>query len=302
LRVRLLGTSAGGGFPQWNCACRVCQAAREGAATPRLQSSIAVSADGARWFLLNASPDVRFQIEAFAPLRPPRGALRGSGIEAVLLTNADLDHTLGLLLLREGGRLRIHASAPTRRSLQSGLRLPSLLEAYGGADFVEPPKQLKPLLLADGSESGLLFMAFSVPGKPPRYLESIRAFTRYDNVGYRLEDSATKGRLLFIPDLGAIDTAVERQLAQCDLLLFDGTFWDEREMLPLGGRPAAAMAHLPVGGTSGSLRLLAPLPIPRKVYVHINNSNPMLLNHSPERELVTTAGLEIGEDGMELEL
>jgi pyrroloquinoline quinone biosynthesis protein B len=280
----------------------VCLAAREGAARPRYQASIAVSADGQRWFLLNASPDVRFQIEAFAPLRPPRGAVRGSGIDTVLLTNADLDHTLGLLLLREGGRLRVYASSPTRRSLQAGLRLPALLEAYGGADFVEPPKRLEPLPLADGAPSGLRFQAFAVPGKPPRYLESKRPFTRYDNVGYRIEDAASGGRLLFIPDLGAIDAAVERQLEACDALLFDGTFWDEREMLPLGGRAAGAMAHLPVGGPEGSLRMLAALPIPRKVYLHINNSNPMLLAHSPERELVEAAGLVIGEDGMEFEL
>src|SRR5581483_2623589 len=302
MRVRVLGSSAGGGFPQWNCACRVCQAAREGGARPRLQSSVAVSADGQRWFLLNASPDVRFQIEAFAPLRPPRGALRGTGVEAVLLTNADLDHTLGLLLLREGGPLRVYASAPTRRSLQSGLRLPSLLEAYGGADFVEPPRELKPLAVSDGSPSGLLFMAFPVPGKPPRYLESTRAFARYDNVGYRIEDAATGGRLVFIPDIGSIDPQVERQMSACEALLFDGTLWDEREMLALGGRAAAAMAHLPVGGPSGSLRRLAQLKGPRRLYIHINNSNPMLLEHSPERELVTAGGVEIAEDGMELAL
>jgi pyrroloquinoline quinone biosynthesis protein B len=263
---------------------------------------VAVSADGQRWFLLNASPDVRFQIEAFAPLRPPRGAVRGSGIDSVLLTNADLDHTLGLLLLREGGRLKVFASAPTRRSLQSGLRLPTLLEAYGGADFEEPPKRLEPLPLADGSDSGLRFQAFPVPGKPPRYLELTRPFARYDNVGYRIEDARSGGRLLFIPDLGAIDATVERQLGACEVLLFDGTFWDEREMLPLGGRSAGAMAHLPVGGPEGSLRVLATLPIPRKIYLHINNSNPMLLAHSPERELVEAAGLAIGEDGLELEL
>jgi pyrroloquinoline quinone biosynthesis protein B len=302
MRVRLLGTSAGGGFPQWNCACRVCQAAREGGARPRLQSSVAVSADGAHWFLLNASPDVRFQIEAFAPLRPPRGALRGSGIEAVLLTNADLDHTLGLLLLREGGAMRTYATSPTRRSLQAGLRLPTLLKAYGGSDFVVPPRKLMPLPLADGSPTGLRFMAFPVPGKPPRYLEATRTFARFDNVGYRIEEPASGARLLFIPDLAAIDAAVEDQLERCDLLLFDGTFWDEREMLPLGGRPAAAMAHQPVGGPDGSLRRLAPLPIARKIYIHINNSNPMLLEHSPERELVLAAGLEIAQDGMEIEL
>ena len=304
MRVRLLGTSAGGGFPQWNCACRGCAAAREhpALAKPRSQSSVAVSADGESWFLLNASPDVRHQIEAFPPLQSRAHGSRGPGIAGVLLTNGDLDHTLGLLLLREGGRLSVHATPTVRAALQSGLHLPSLLERYGGADWHEPPRGLAPLLTEGGMRSGISYAAFSVPGKPPRYLEGDASASPDDNVGYQLVDEATGRRLLFVPDCAAIDPALSARLQNRDALLFDGTFWSEEEMIPLGGRKASAMAHLPVGGPEGSLAALASLPIRRKIYVHVNNTNPMLLADSPERAAVIAVGLEVGEDGMELVL
>ncbi|HLV78966.1 MAG TPA: MBL fold metallo-hydrolase, partial [Chthonomonadaceae bacterium] len=170
MQVRLLGTAAGGGFPQWNCGCPNCRAVREGMgrAQPRTQSSVAVSADGARWFLLNASPDIPAQIAAFPPLQPPPGAARGSGIAGVLLTNADLDHTLGLLLLREGARLSIHATPRVRAALETGLSLTSVLECYCGVDWKTPPVDLTSLRYADGAPSGLRYAAFPVPGKPPR--------------------------------------------------------------------------------------------------------------------------------------
>ncbi len=304
MRVRLLGTSAGGGLPQWNCACPGCQAARTRPhqVKPRSQSSVAVSADGRRWFLLNASPDVRHQIEGFASLHPPPSRARGTAIEGILLTNADLDHTLGLLLLREGGRLSIHATARVRAALAVGLALPALLEHYGGADWHEPPSDPQPLRASDGTASGLQYSAFSVPGKPPRYLEGSASADAGDNVGYRLTDEQTGGRLLFVPDASAIDDRLRVELSVCDALLFDGTFWREDEMVGLGGRPAAAMAHLPVGGPNGSLAQLARLPIRRKIYLHVNNTNPLLLPESTERAAVLAAGLEIGEDGLELSL
>jgi pyrroloquinoline quinone biosynthesis protein B len=220
----------------------------------------------------------------------------------VLLTNGDLDHSLGLLLLREGGRLTVHATATVRAALQNGLHMPALLERYGGADWHEPPRELAPLLTEGGRRSGISCAAFSVPGKPPRYLEGAASASPDDNVGYQLVDEATGRCLLFVPDCAAIDSALSRRLQNCDALLFDGTFWSEDEMIPLGGRSASAMAHLPVGGPAGSLAALASLPIPRKIYVHVNNTNPMLLADSPERAAVTAAGLEVGEDGMELVL
>jgi pyrroloquinoline quinone biosynthesis protein B len=306
MRVRLLGTAAGGGFPQWNCNCANCRAARAGTgrAQPRTQSCVALSADGRRWFLLNASPDVRIQIESFPPLLPAPEAARGTGVAGVLLTNADLDHTLGLLILREGRPLPIHATPAVRRSLSGGLLLDSVLDCYCGVEWHEPPTELAPLPAADGAPSGLRYAAFALPGKPPRYREQAAAPTGGDCIGYRFVDEATGGRLICLPDAAALDAPALAQLRDCDAFLLDGTFWSENEMQTMGAgtTPASRMGHLPVGGPNGSLARIAPLPVPRKIYVHINNTNPMLLADSPERAEVEAAGVAIGWDGMEIAL
>jgi pyrroloquinoline quinone biosynthesis protein B len=306
VRVHLLGTAAGGAFPQWNCNCANCRSVRAGArpARPRLQSCVAVSAAGQRWFLLNASPDLRLQIESFAPLRPQPDQVRGSGVEGILLTNADLDHILGLWLLREGPRLCIHATATVRQALAEGLALDAALARYCGVDWREPPTALAPLLHGDGTPSGLHYAALLVPGKPPRYREEQVTAAPGDTVGYHLVDAATGGRLLFMPDVAALDETLLAQMADCDTLLLDGTFWceDEMERMGVGTTSAAAMGHLPVGGDKGSLARIADLPIARKIYVHINNTNPMLLEDSPERAMVEAAGVEIGWDGLEFTL
>jgi pyrroloquinoline quinone biosynthesis protein B len=303
LKVRLLGTAAGGGFPQWNCRCEVCQAAREGRAQARSQSCAAFSADGRQWFLLNASPDVCRQVEAFPPLRAHEGGPRGSAIQGVLITNADLDHSLGLFLLREGAPLRVHAPPAVQECLSQGLRLDGVLKAYCGVEWSAPPRALGPLLLADGRPSGLSYCAFEVPGKLPRYMGGAPA--RADAaVGYRIVDPATGGRLVFVPDLAGLDQACESQLRDCDALLLDGTFWEDGEMQKrgVGTWTARQMAHLPVGGPQGSLARLQPFSIRRKIYLHINNTNPMLIDGSPERQAVEAAGAELGWDGMEFEV
>lgn len=305
MHVRLLGTAAGGGFPQWNCGCLNCEGVRRGAirARPRTQSCAAISADGRRWFLLNASPDVRVQIESFAPLLP-HGTVRGTGIEGILVTNADLDHTLGLLMLREGGRLSVHATSFVRRALDEGLHLAEVLDCYGGVDWRQPPARLAPLLCADGTSSGLSYMAFPVPGKLPRYREGRAAPSAEDNVGYQLVDDSTGKRLAYVPGLSALDRDVLTRLHDADALLLDGTFWSEEEMRIAGvGRTSAReMGHLPVGSENGSLSVVASLPAARKIYVHINNTNPMLREDSPERRAVEKAGALVGWDGMELTL
>jgi pyrroloquinoline quinone biosynthesis protein B len=307
MRVRLLGTAAGGAFPQWNCACATCRAVRErrqATLRPRSQCCVAVSADEKRWFLLNASPDLRAQIESFPPLWPPAGKVRGTPIEGVLLTNGDLDKVLGLWLIREGGRIPVHATARVRESLELGLKLPSALECYGGLDWREPPVELAPLLDSAGQPSGLSVAAFPVPSKPPRYLEGKVSPSPGDGIGYRIVDDRSGARLVFVPDLAAIDETVGKQLASCDTLLIDGTFWTDDEMARhgTGGRPAKAMAHLPVSGPRGSLAVLAALAAPRKIFVHINNTNPMLNGESTEASEVARAGVSIGEDGQELSL
>ncbi|HEX7737115.1 MAG TPA: pyrroloquinoline quinone biosynthesis protein PqqB [Ktedonobacteraceae bacterium] len=302
--VRLLGTAAGGGVPQWNCNCAQCRGLRQGTlrVLPRTQSSVALSADGRRWFLLNASPDIRQQIEAFPPLTPPPGKARGSAIEALFLTDADLDHTLGLLIVREGLQRTIYATATVRHALTEGLALTSALQHYCAVDWREPATELTPLLMADGSPSGLSYAACLVDGHAPLYMGRQAAPQPGDRVGYRFVDQQSGCCLLYLPGLGQIDETVKALLVGCDALLLDGTFWSEHEMeeMGLGSRSASEMGHLPVGGSRGSLARIAPLAIKRKIYVHINNTNPMLVEDSPERREVLAAGVEIGQDGQEI--
>jgi pyrroloquinoline quinone biosynthesis protein B len=301
--VRLLGTAAGGGLPQWNCACGVCALARSDPARvrPRTQLCAAVSADGRRWFLLNASPDLRAQVESFPPLGP-RGAARGSGIEGILLTGADLDATLGLLLLRESGRLVVHASPAVRRSLDEGLRLTAVLGRYSAVEWREPPAAPAPLPDAAGAPSGLLYAAFAAPGKPPRYREGEVCPEAGDCVGYHLIDPRTGGWLVFLPGVASLDAGVLAACGGADVLLLDGTFWSDGELTEAcGGASASAMGHLSVGGPGGSLARAAGLAA-RTVYVHVNNTNPMLLEDSPQRRAVEAAGAEVGQDGMEFHL
>src|SRR5580704_13416272 len=236
MRIILLGTAAGGGLPQWNCNCSNCREARAGSTrvTPRTQSSVAVSADGRAWFLLNASPDLRVQLERVPRSHPRAKAARGTNIEAVLLTNADLDHTLGLLLMREGGSIRVHATPQVRQALTRGLSLAPTLQSFGGIHWTKPPSKLSPLLCRDGSRSGLGYQAIDVIGKPPRFMKGHQSNGLGHSVGYRIVDEKSGGRLLFLPDVAVLDEQTLDALSDCDVLLFDGTFWAEKEMRKLG--------------------------------------------------------------------
>ena len=304
MRIILLGTAAGGGLPQWNCNCPNCREARAGSAriAPRTQSSAAVSADGHAWFLLNASPDLRVQLESIPRLHPRAKALRGTRIEAVLLTNADLDHTLGLLLMREGGRIRAHATSQVRVALTRGISLAPTLESFGGIQWTKPPRKLSPLLRRDGSRSGLQYQAVNVVGKPPRFMKGRRSNGFGHSVGYRIVDEKNGGRLLYLPDVAILDEQTIDALSDCDVLLFDGTFWSENEMqkLGVGSLSAKRMGHVPIGGRQGSLKQLASLQVTRKIYTHINNTNPILREGSRESAAVRAAGVEVGRDGMEI--
>jgi pyrroloquinoline quinone biosynthesis protein B len=305
MHVRLLGTAAGGGFPQWNCGCSHCRMARSGVAgaAPRTQASVAISGDGQAWFLVGASPDIRYQIESFSPLRGDP-AVRGSAIEGVLLAGADLDHVLGLFLLRESGSLCVHATVATRRALCEGLRFDAVFSCFAHLEWRSPPEQPGPLRRGDGRPSGLLYAAFPVPGKPPRYREREVAPNPGDCIGYRFDDPATGGRLAVLPGAAALDAALLDRLRDCDVLLIDGTFWSEHELAALGtgAAPSSAMGHLPVGGQGGSLGMITALPASRKIYIHINNTNPILIEGSPERREVEARGVEVGRDGLEFEI
>lgn len=306
MQIVLLGTAAGGGSPQWNCNCTVCAAVRaqKPGTFPRTESSVAVSADGRAWFLLNASPDVRVQIERFPPLHPPKSAKRGSRVEGVLVTNADLDHTLGLVLMREGEPLVVHASSPVKTVLQNEGALGHILTSFCGVRWVKPPRQLSPLRNRDGSESGLLYQAIDLVGSPPRFSKKTKGDSVGHSIGFRIVDPPTGGRLVFLPDVAAANAASIESLADCDLLLFDGTFWSENEMSTrgVGNTAAAKMGHWPISGDHGSLSLLARLSAKHKVYIHINNTNPILIETSAEHRRVRKAGVSVGRDGMRFDI
>jgi pyrroloquinoline quinone biosynthesis protein B len=301
MHVRLLGTAAGGGFPQWNCACPYCSKTRSepNTAKPRTQSSVAVSADGENWFLLNASPDITRQIEAFPKLHPHPA--RHTPIQGVLITNADLDHTLGLFLLREHSPMVLYTTPTTRQTLTEGLGLERILSPYTQLLWRLLPHTHQPLSLVNKSPSGLLIQAIHLPGNPPRYWHKVSKVSVGHTVGLSLTDVQTGGRLLYLPDLPYWPGSLTTECAHCDLLLVDGTFWDEQEMIALGfsTRTATQIGHLPISGPRGSLSRLMELQTRYKVYVHINNTNPILIPRSKQRQLVESAGCLVGEDGME---
>ncbi|MGW4487321.1 pyrroloquinoline quinone biosynthesis protein PqqB [Amycolatopsis sp. NPDC004368] len=294
--LRVLGSAAGGGSPQWNCGCPVCAAVRSGAEPARTQSSVAVSADRRRWFLINASPDVRAQIEAFRGLRPDDGD-RTTPLEAVLLTDAELDHTLGLLLLREVRDLRLYTTPAVHKTLCDGSGILRTLERYcpvewhavvAGAD----------VQLADG----LSCRAFDVPTTKRARFGPGEDHGRV--VGYRLTDERSGGTLVYLPGMQALTRALRAEITRCDCLLIDGTCWRDDELVRLGlaGKTAREMGHQPLDGPDGTLAMLPSLEAGRVIFVHLNNTNPILLKDSPERRLVEARGAEVAMDGLEVEV
>jgi pyrroloquinoline quinone biosynthesis protein B len=301
VHVVLLGSAAGGGFPQWNCWCPSCRAARSDpfAAIPRTQSSAAVSVDGRRWFLLNASPDVREQL---ARLRAPAAptTIRHVPVDGVVLTDAELDHTLGIVLLREAGVIPLYATAAVIGILTDDSRLLPTTQVFSDVPVttLDVGRRVR-LLCRDGTESGLDVEAFTVPAGPPRFASRTEDG---HTVGLIVREEATGKACAFVPGCGGLDAALVERLSAVDALLFDGTFWsdDELVVLGVGRRTARELDHLPVGGPQGSLESLAAMPCPHRVYTHINNTNPMLLEQSAERASVTRAGIMVGFDGLRL--
>jgi pyrroloquinoline quinone biosynthesis protein B len=293
----VLGSAAGGGFPQWNCTCPPCRAVRDGSrpALPRTQSSIAVSPDYQRWFLFNASPDVHAQIESFPVLRP--SGERVVPVQAVVLTDAELDHTLGLLLLREGRGLELHCTETVHDTLRDGNSLLRVLEAYCPVKW-QPVVPGQDVPLGDG----LSYRAFDVPTTKRARFGPEDAPGRV--VGYRLTEEHTGRSLVYLPGVQNLTDGVLDELEGCSCLLVDGTCWQDDEMIRLGlaRKTSRDMGHMPIDGPDGSLRRLAPLPIERKIYIHVNNTNPILLDDSPERREVERHGLEVAVDGLELRI
>ena len=306
MKIRVLGSAAGGGFPQWNCGCPNCRGVRSGAlsARARTQESIAISADNEHWFLLNASPEIRAQIESFARLHP-RGP-RDSPIAGVLLTNGDMDHCLGLLCLRESHPLQIYATQQVRRGFTEGNSLYATLERFAGQTTwrIVQVGQAQELTFLDGRASGLDIEAIAVPGQPPLHLRGRLQASPEDNVGFRIRDRVNGRSMIYLSGVAAITPAVLAGIEGTQCVFFDGTFWaaDELIALGLGDKRAEDMAHLPIGGAGGSLEQLAHIKAPQRYYIHINNTNPILREDSEEYAAVSAAGWRVAYDGLEFEL
>jgi len=267
-------------------------------ARSRSQESVAVSADGESWLLLNASPEIRAQIESFPPLHP-RGA-RQSPIAGIVLTSGDLDHCLGLLSLRESHPLVVFATAAVERGFTEGNVLYRTLERFEGQVTWRRLELGREIVL---EKTGLTITAVAAPGKPPVHLERLAGKSDEENVGVVIREAGTGKSLAYFSAAGGVTQPVLEAVRAADCTFFDGTFWSETELidLGLGKKRAADMAHVPIGGPSGSLDALSGLK-GRRIYIHINNTNPILREDSAEAAAVTGAGWEIAEDGMEISL
>lgn len=303
MRIHVLGSAAGGGFPQWNCGCLNCCGVREGtiAAKPRTQTSVGIQASDGTWFVVHASPDVRTQLGSFAPLHPR--AVRDSPISGIVLTNGDLDQCLGLLSLRESQPLRVYATECVRRGFVEANRLYRALARIPGQMTWHELKLDAPqvLLRADNTASSLSVTPVAVPGKAPLYVDDEPDSDPANNVALLFTDQAGQ-QFTYAPCVAGPDASVARLLDQTGCLFFDGTFWsgDELPALGIGTRGAEEMAHWPVGGPNGSLPVLATARASRRILIHVNNTNPILREDSPERRAVSAAGVEVAYDGMEV--
>jgi len=298
LSAIVLGSAAGGGFPQWNCRCPTCRLAWAGdvRVRPRTQASLAITADGENWVLINASPDLPQQLRRSNALHPRVGT-RGSPIKAVILTGAEIDQVTGLLSLREREPFAVCATAATLAALADNSMFSALAPDVVKRQEVVPGT---PVTLPGGLQAEL----FTVPGKAPLYLEGENPQTAIEtgaNVGVEL--SARSARISFIPGAAAVTPAVAERIARADVLFFDGTLFRDDEMIATGTgtKTGRRMGHMPIDGDDGSLAALTGVAT-RRIYMHINNTNPILVDGSPERLHVERNGWEIAEDGMEIVL
>lgn len=291
-------------MPQWNCSCRQCQLARSGVIPPRTQSCVAIGDSQNRWFLVNASSDLSIQIQRCPELSPLPHCSRNTPIRGVLLTNADLDHLLGLFSLREGTGCQIYATAAVRSVAEQVLGVETVLRCFCAPQWREPSfKDFIPLTEDPGFESELLYRAIELPGKPPPFVRSsVPLPSEGHSIAYQFQDRRTKKKLLVAPDVAVLTKPLQEALHTSDGILFDGTFWSADELAAVrpGAKQAGEMGHLPVNG--GSLPALSALAASQRIYIHINNTNPILDPNSAERAAVERAGIQVGADGMDFEL
>lgn len=303
MQLRVLGSAAGGGFPQWNCNCPNCDGFRRGSipAQARTQSSIAVTDNGQDWLLVNASPDVLAQIRASPELQPAR-SVRDSAIAAVLLMDAQIDHVTGLLMLRERhSPLPLLATPEVLSDLEEGFPLTRILSHYCGVKAL--PLQPDGGLQDVPGLPGLQVRPVMLSSKPPPY-SAFRNHPRPgDNIGLIIENPASQTRVFYAPGLGEVTPVLMELMATCQIVLVDGTFWtdDEMQRLGLSKKTAADMGHLAQSGPLGMIAHLDRLPAGvRKILIHINNTNPILREDSAERALLAGHGIEVAWDGMDL--
>jgi pyrroloquinoline quinone biosynthesis protein B len=307
MQVRVLGAAAGGGFPQWNCNCAGCKRARAGdnAVRPRTQASLAVSADGLRWVLLNASPDLNFQIASSPCLQPkPDAGLRHSPIAAVVISGGDVDCIAGLLSLREGQRFAVYADGFVQKIFFEN-RIFRVLDRRFVTFNALPAGKTIALADADGAALGLSVEAFPVAGKVPLYEETSDDIAKLSTadavIGLCVSDGAR--RVFYITGCAAVTDELRARLRADDTLFFDGTLWQDDEMITAGTgtKTGARMGHISVSGPDGSIAAFAGVEA-RKIFIHINNTNPILCDDSEEAAFVRGAGWEIAYDGMEINL
>lgn len=302
MHIHLLGTGAGGGYPQWNCNCDNCHHFRKGTikSTARTQSSITISNNGTDWVLFNASPDIRAQLESFPPLQPAR-KVRDTGICAIVLSDGQIDHTTGLLLLREHDQAwDVYCTASVQQDMTTGYPIFNILKHFRGVNWHEISTNEASFTIPNAGK--LLFTAVPLKSEAPPYSPHRHNTVPGDNVGFQVSDENTGKKLFYAPGLGEIEDHVYRYMQDADVVLIDGTVWTNDEMAQHGisTKLASEMGHMDQSSKGGIKDTLESLEKPRKILIHINNTNPILDEESAQRKILDDAGIEVSYDGMDI--
>ncbi|KGM07192.1 Coenzyme PQQ synthesis protein B [Methylophaga thiooxydans] len=302
--VHVLGSGAGGGFPQWNCNCVNCKGVREGTikASPRTQSSIAVSADGKDWVLFNTSPDIKKQLDDFPALQPAR-EVRDTAITAIVITDAQIDHATGMLTLREHNKpWEVYTTKAVYEDLTTGFPVFNILGHFRGINHHEIATDQSSFTIP--TADGLIFTAVPLKSEAPPYSPHRHNTVPGDNIGIKIEDTRTGRNLFYAPGLGVAEPHVLEYMSNADAVLVDGTVWTDDEMSNEGisDKRAQEMGHLDQSSEGGIMSILNAMQKPRKILIHINNTNPVLNEESAQRQILNKAGIELAYDGMDIEL
>lgn len=304
MQIKILGAAAGGGLPQWNCACVICRGARAGRLKSSMHASMAVSSSGKNWYLINATPDIRQQVESSQSLQPKSGEtgtdpIRNSPVKGIFLTDAELDHTIGLLILRENARLAVYATRPVLSALETSFPVTAILSTYGKHTWTQITHG--ETFFVDGGR--LEVLPVSLGSKKPRYAGGDMESDEWV-VGYRITDLETGGTIVYAPSVENFNTATKNKLNAADCLFIDGTFWLNDEMKETGAthRLASDMGHVCLAGKRGSLETISSLDAGQKYLVHINNTNPVFDTDSVEHTSLKKTGIKIGYEGLSLEV